>query len=284
MNTISETAYYCCGVRMLDADSRNSLLHDHFAHRFMDDHGLKVFSLFKHLNKPNMVSTVRARIIDDHLRKLLAEHKDTQIVLLGAGFDSRAFRIAGGNWLEIDEPAIIAKKNKYLPTSMCPNTLKRIPVDFSNSELNKALGCLDVTKKTLFIVEGVLMYLNEHEIHGMVKQLKHHMREHDLIVDFMNAHFIKRYMKDFLREISRFGCSFSFYHENPSALFKDHGYRTKSVTNIVDRALDLKKIFAPRFLVNAIYPHVIDGYSVNWLTISGGITNASPVRSAPGPF
>lgn len=39
MNPISETAYYCCGVRMHDAQMPNSLCNDHFAQRFMEsDH------------------------------------------------------------------------------------------------------------------------------------------------------------------------------------------------------------------------------------------------------
>jgi O-methyltransferase involved in polyketide biosynthesis len=47
MNPVSDTAYYCRGVRMQDAQRAYSLCSDEFAKVFMDERGLKIFDRFK---------------------------------------------------------------------------------------------------------------------------------------------------------------------------------------------------------------------------------------------
>ncbi len=47
MKPISSTAFYCCGVRMQDAENKESLCQDIYAKDFMDERGLRIFSAFK---------------------------------------------------------------------------------------------------------------------------------------------------------------------------------------------------------------------------------------------
>ena len=80
---------------------------------------------------------------------------------IGAGFDSRPYRLAGGRWFDIDEPDLIADKNACVPTETCGNPLRRIPVDFAEGELPAALRQCDPGAKTLVVIEGVLMSLDK---------------------------------------------------------------------------------------------------------------------------
>lgn len=47
MKPIANTAFYCCGVRMQDAENENPMCGDVFAKEFMDERGLVIFSSFK---------------------------------------------------------------------------------------------------------------------------------------------------------------------------------------------------------------------------------------------
>ena len=98
MDAIARTAYYCCGVRAQDAASAQPLCGDMYAQRFMTEEGREIFSRFEDLKNPNRSNATRARIIDDWLRQRLAADPRQRIILLGAGFDSRAFRLSGGRW------------------------------------------------------------------------------------------------------------------------------------------------------------------------------------------
>src|SRR5690349_375784 len=112
MNPISKTAFYCCGIRMQDAERQNPVCGDTYAKVFMNDEGLQIFEAFKDETSPNASSVARHRIIDDFLRQELLIHPDLCIILIGAGFDSRAFRLKGGTWIELDEPQVIEYKNE----------------------------------------------------------------------------------------------------------------------------------------------------------------------------
>jgi len=108
MNPISETAYYSCGVRMLDAQRRRPVCNDFFAEKFMDQHGREILQRFGAELDANASNVARHRYIDDELRRRLAANAALRVILIGCGFDSRAFRLTGGEWIELDEPPLIA--------------------------------------------------------------------------------------------------------------------------------------------------------------------------------
>jgi methyltransferase (TIGR00027 family) len=267
VNPVNETAYYCCGVRMQDAASRQSIINDRFAMRFMDNHGRNVFAQFKHLKRSHMACVARCRIIDDYLRQALLEDLTTQVVVIGAGFDTKAFRIPGGIWYEIDEKPIIAKKNEALKESEAANPLKRIVVDFAKQELNAALAILDKNLRTIFVIEGVLMYLDEKTINSLIATLNSTLKSHLIICDLMSENFIKAHMKTFLKTLDRFDCHFKFHHKNPEEFFIERGYAIESTTSILERGYSLTRKFMPKAIMQFFKPHLFSGYGVYCLAI-----------------
>lgn len=93
---VSKTAYYCCGVRALDAAASHTVCGDQFAERFMTSDAWALFEPFRGLRAPNVSNVARHRLIDDLLRARLARRPETAVVIVGAGFDTRAFRLPGG--------------------------------------------------------------------------------------------------------------------------------------------------------------------------------------------
>ena len=69
MDPIAKTAYYCCGVRMLDAQSADPICGDHLAERFMDAAARDLFRPFECFRAPNRSNAARHRIIDDLLKR-----------------------------------------------------------------------------------------------------------------------------------------------------------------------------------------------------------------------
>jgi O-methyltransferase involved in polyketide biosynthesis len=75
MKPISKTAFYCCGVRMQDAERTDPVCGDTYAKLFMNEDGLQVFDAFKDEQNPNASNVTRHRIIDDFLRDELLTHQ-----------------------------------------------------------------------------------------------------------------------------------------------------------------------------------------------------------------
>jgi O-methyltransferase involved in polyketide biosynthesis len=89
---------------MLDAAQDKPICGDDYAKLFMCEYGMAIFDRFKALELSNSSVIVRHRIMDDMLRQLLYANHELNIVTLGAGFDSRPYRLNGGHWFELDEP------------------------------------------------------------------------------------------------------------------------------------------------------------------------------------
>jgi len=105
----------------------------------------------------------RQRYIDDFLRGCLADFT-SQVVILGAGLDSRAYRdeVPTVKFFEIDHPATQAAKIRRLRRMMdrIPGHVTFVPVDFDSETLDKLTSFgFDASAKTLYIWEGVTPYL-----------------------------------------------------------------------------------------------------------------------------
>src|SRR6185503_11837805 len=89
-----------------------------------------------------------------------------QVVLLGAGYDSRAFRFAdelsGITVFEVDHPGTQARKRAILEAGgKALGNLRYVPLDFTVGSLEKALADAGFVpgRRTLFLWEGVSYYL-----------------------------------------------------------------------------------------------------------------------------
>lgn len=116
---------------------------------------------------PGLSNSIRARVryFDDYAQKAATEGIE-QLVLLGAGYDTRAYRIEGLKKLrvfEIDHPDtqdLKIRKVREIFGSL-PEHVSYVPVDFEVEKFGEKLvqHGYDRSKKTLFVAEGLLMYL-----------------------------------------------------------------------------------------------------------------------------
>ncbi len=110
----------------------------------------------------------RTRHIDAALEQAVADGA-LQVVVLGAGFDSRAYRFHDTYpqlaFFEVDLPATSAAKQaavKSVPGALHAH-VHYAPIDFNTQTLEGVLAAVgyDAAKKTFFILEGVTMYVAE---------------------------------------------------------------------------------------------------------------------------
>jgi O-methyltransferase involved in polyketide biosynthesis len=104
----------------------------------------------------------------------ISQQRQARMVVIGAGFDTRAFRLDGGRWLEVDEPAIISHKDAILPAASAKNPLERVAIEFATESLLARLAPYRDTQRTHMIVEGVFMYLTHpqrRELLGALREL-----------------------------------------------------------------------------------------------------------------
>ncbi len=262
MKPISNTAFYCCGVRMQDAASAAPVCGDNLAMDFLDERGFRIFEPFRSETFPNAQCVARHRIIDDLLRARLAADPKLCVVIIGAGFDSRAYRLDGGIWIEIDEPRIFEYKNARLPASKSKNELHRVPIDFAAESLESKLAPYVRHESVVFVIEGVFMYLTPGIIVDLISTLQRLFPKHTMICDLLSLPFFKRYVKTLHEKFQTLGATFTYTVDAPSKIFTDNGYRIAGTQSIPVAAAEFGIMRVPRFVVRFLMPAMAKGYVV----------------------
>jgi methyltransferase (TIGR00027 family) len=110
------------------------------------------------------IMALRTTAIDSAVRDAIAAGA-TQLVVLGAGYDGRAWRMpemAGVKVFEVDHPATQGDKRTHLP-ELPPSIghVELVPIDFEKESLGPVLDRAghDSASPTCWIWEGVVMYL-----------------------------------------------------------------------------------------------------------------------------
>jgi methyltransferase (TIGR00027 family) len=258
---ITEMAFYCCGVRMLDAEREYPVCGDIYAKLFMDDHGRSIYDRFQKQTNSNASIIVRHRIIDDVLRQKLVSNPDLHIVTIGAGFDTRPYRITGGSWIEFDEPDVVAYKNERLPVSGCANSLRRVPIDFSTDSLGQKLSFISCDDPIVVVMEGVFIYLNEGEIKKTLDVFKNLFPTHELICDLVNREMVENYGQELLEKVEEIDANFKAV-ERPESIFAINGYRVNKMISIVERSIDFGINKIPKFVLKSFFNSIVKGNAI----------------------
>ena len=135
------------------------------------------------LRDPEMVRSVnlRTRYFDAALEEALALNI-RQIVILGAGFDSRGYRFAdrvdNARFFEVDQPATQEYKKLRVEEifGALPPQVRYVPVDFTKDDLLTQLTKAGYAERepTLFIWEGVTYYLPERAVRDTLRFVRNH--------------------------------------------------------------------------------------------------------------
>ena len=119
----------------------------------------------------------RTVFIDRSLESALARGV-SQVLILGAGYDSRASRIAGvgkARFFEVDHPNTQARKRELLAANAekLPANLQLVPVDFNRQQLDTELVAAGFHDGELSFViwEGVTEYLEPEAVDATLRQL-----------------------------------------------------------------------------------------------------------------
>jgi methyltransferase (TIGR00027 family) len=206
---ISRTSIYVAagravGAREPDSSARNP---DYLAERLLGDsstlvldhpavHALRLSydEAMKDIEVVNIVRlmTIRTRFIDEALARAIAGGA-TQVVILGAGFDSHAYRcqelLAQVRVFEVDRPVTQALKRQRVNDVLGgpPANLTYVPIDFQREDLSDVLTRhgYDLSQRTFFILEGVTMYVPEDAVRATLRFVAAHPPGSGIVFDFV---------------------------------------------------------------------------------------------------
>lgn len=192
---------------------------------------------------------LRTRHIDDCVRDAMARGM-RQVVLLGAGLDTRAARLAaeGVRFFEVDHPASQDDKRARLET--LPNypmsAATFVPCNFERHDFAERLRTagLDPTSPACFVWEGVVYYLAEEAARTTLRRIATEFSpESGLVFDYLNRRLADPgsrlrdedvAMKGIVEDL---GEPITFGIDDATPLLHDSGYRFVETVNYDELAL-----------------------------------------------
>jgi methyltransferase (TIGR00027 family) len=182
----------------------------------------------------------RTKYIDEMLRRELAAGA-TQVVLLGAGFDSRAYRSVSefrdAHVFEVDHPATSATKQRRVRRALggTPAHVTYVPVHFTREQVEDRLCAANYqpSRVTFFIWEGVSCYLDAAAVDATFAMVARAPRGSSIVFDYVHRSALEHPDPDFKRQLettARMGEPYQFA-VNPAelgALLGRHGLSTEA--------------------------------------------------------
>lgn len=208
LNTASRTAQYMALFRAIESNrpANDRLFYDPFAILFLDSSlkfitKLSGISLFRNFipkiihNQGNgAISSgiARTKYIDDLLEKTMKEGVK-QVIILGAGFDTRGFRLPSLkeiSVIEIDHPDTSRFKIERLKSSHIelPSNISFYEINFEKQSLEEIFETHKISfdLPTTIIWEGVTNYLTEDSIKNTFEFTKRFTDKFNIIFTYIN--------------------------------------------------------------------------------------------------
>ncbi len=193
---VADTAFMVAMERAMEGDRPDALFHDPLSAKLAGERGRRIVaSLGQHAVVSTWSLAIRTCIIDAYIKESIAAGV-TQIVNLGAGLDTRPYRMelpASLQWVEVDIPKIIDLKERVLATETPRCRLERIRLDLSDRPARaRVLADLDSrAARTLVITEGVVPYLTQDEVGSLADDLRRQPHLALWIVDYFSPLTLK---------------------------------------------------------------------------------------------
>jgi methyltransferase (TIGR00027 family) len=157
------TAYWTASVRAMESARPDCLFHDPYASALAGEEGAAWIAQ----RTPDKVLPIvlRTRFFDDFMQRIMQASDIHQVVLLAAGLDTRAFRLAwpeGTRYYELDQPAVLQHKAQVLASQgaqpQCSRTAIEQDLTGPWQAALQAAG-FHADEPSLWLLEGFLFYL-----------------------------------------------------------------------------------------------------------------------------
>jgi methyltransferase (TIGR00027 family) len=210
LTEVSETALITLGSRVVESQKSNPILLDPVGEELFQQLtevlpvDLRKRVLERKLS-PVLTSHIvlRARKYDLLCREYLQEHPDGLIVSLGAGFDTRFWRLGGKDlkYLELDLPAVVQTKQQLLGERITYKMIEESVLDERWIQVVRKMQ----TDNVLFLAEGLFMYLPKEEVVQTLARMAESFSNSRLVMEVIAEKYTRGFRKKMVERKIRKG-------------------------------------------------------------------------------
>lgn len=235
----ASTANWIAAARARETERPDRLFSDRYADALAGESGRTILERSERTTgAENPFIPVRTRYFDDLIAAASAGIRS--IVLLGAGLDTRAFRLHLApdiHLYEVDRPEIFAYKEPILEAAGARPTCDRhlVPADLAKDWRGDLLkGGFDPGIATLWIAEGLFFYLSEQAVRSLLATARSLSAPGSaLAADLFGTGLLESpQMHSYLEWLRSENLPPPFATDNAALLVEECGWRMKEITMV----------------------------------------------------
>jgi methyltransferase (TIGR00027 family) len=233
-NGVAWTARLTAAVRALETERSDRLFGDPLAAMLAGAEALARLESRPSEARGNPFIPIRTRVFDDRLLRAANDGDIRQIVLLAAGFDSRAFRLRWPHGLtlwELDQSAVLDSKNAILASASATPTCERrtLGVDLASADWSNLLRAdgYRIDERSAWLIEGLVYYIDKPSVGRILATCASLAAPGSVLaMDCVSEDYLtSEYTESYVRGLARLGAPWLFGSNDPASLLAAHGWQ-----------------------------------------------------------
>lgn len=240
MNAVAQTARVMAAARAHETARSDPLFTDPWARVLAGEEAMVFLETASepHAVRDNPYVAIRTHVFDEWLEQVTTRAGIRQVVLMAAGMDSRAFRLAwpGGTALwELDQGALLDEKERILAAAGAVPRCDRRPigVDLERDDWPGRLRAAGFQPAipSAWLAEGFFAYLERAAVARVLADMASLAAPGSrLCLDVVSQSLLtSKWMAPYLRTFEQQGTPWRFGTDKPEALLARCGWRTQTV-------------------------------------------------------
>lgn len=241
MSGVGLTSRWVAASRALESESPDPLYQDPFARALAGDAGFEMLHAMRAVGGvpgftgPDPYLTIRTKFLDDALVEAVRNLGLTQVVMLAAGMDARAFRLS---WprpvtvFEVDRDDVFEHKEQVLEKlgaeASCDRRVVRQDLAWP-WRAALVLAGFDPSQPAAFLAEGLLYYLDEREANALFDTIREVAAPGSWLgIDAVNPEVLTSpFMANYVDKLRDLGCPWKFCLSDPETYLEGHGWNVR---------------------------------------------------------
>ena len=194
----------------------------------------------------SMYMSLRSLLIDDLTNKYLSKNKNTTVIHLGCGLDSRCLRIKDNykTWYDLDYEEVIEIRKDFYQENDKYKMIGSSVIDY------KWLDEIDDNNNILIIMEGLTMYLSRAEIIELISMIERKFKNVYLIFDAYTNKAVKA--SKYKNPVNQMNASIKYGIDNYKEFLKIN-YKLEYISSHVIRKEDNNLKGLTKLIFNNLY-------------------------------
>ena len=201
---VSDTALLVAGCRAIETERPDALVRDPFAARLAGERGKAMFHSVPHPEIMGFGMAIRTRFLDELVLDAIASTGAATVINVGAGLDTRAWRLElppDLRWIEVDFSAMLDYKDALMASETPHCRRERLTADVNDPAQRRTIYAAAGPVPSLMITEGLLMYLPAATVESLAVEARQESSIAHWISDIRTTSFTKAIGGDGVRVV-----------------------------------------------------------------------------------